>query len=89
MQASIPDDLAESLVTRYGEAITKSKAAALLDRHPNTIRKMLDDGRLTPCCGGSRVYVRSIAEYIKAPKLAEHNARVRRRIQDGKGRFMV
>lgn len=35
------------------------------------------------------VYVRSIAEYIKAPRLAEHEARVRRRIRDGKGRFMV
>jgi tRNA A37 N6-isopentenylltransferase MiaA len=85
----ISKDITESLVTQYGEAATKAKAALILGRHPTTIRQMLDDGRLTACCGGSMVYVRSIAEYIKAPRLAEHEARVRRRIRDGKGRFMV
>lgn len=43
----ISKDITESLVTQYGEAATKAKAASILGRHPTTIRQMLDDGRLT------------------------------------------
>ena len=81
--------LEQSLVSSYGEATTKTTAAKILSKHPNTIKQMLQDGRLIACCAGSRVYVRSIAAYIATPKQIEFNAKVRKRIRNGKGRFMV
>ncbi len=50
------------MVERYGECCSQEKAAKILGKCSRTIRRMLDDGRLTLLSAG--VDVRSIASYM-------------------------
>ena len=69
----------ETMVRQWGEVVSQAKAGRILSRHPNTIRAMLDDGRLQAACAGSMVDVRSIARYIEAPMVENRKARIRKR----------
>ena len=74
-------DRMQDMVERYGETCTQATAGRVLSRSRDTIRKMLEDGRLRRACGGSMVDVRSIAEYIERPQEMDRQARVRRKYQ--------
>ena len=54
-----------AMVEKYGEACTKTTAAKIISCSPATIRAMLEDGRIASACGGERVDVRSLADYIE------------------------
>ena len=63
------------MVTKYGEVCSQAAAARIISRAPNTIKAMLNDGRLDAACGGVKVDVRSIARYIMSPKQEDFKAR--------------
>lgn len=68
----------DDMLARYGEAVRQVDAARMLTVSRRTVAQMLADGRLRRCCGGTRVDVRSIAEYIAAPAAAEEEGRLER-----------
>ena len=77
----------ETMVRQWGEVVSQAKAGRILSRHPNTIRAMLDDGRLQAACAGAMVDVRSIARYIEAPAIENRKARIRKK--GGSDRWVV
>ena len=54
----------DELVAKYGEFVDKSAAARILGVTRATIYAMIADGRVNSACEGTRVSVRSIANYI-------------------------
>lgn len=56
-----------TLVERYGESVDKTVAARVLGVTRATVYAMLADGRIHASCGGRRVDVRSIAQYLSRP----------------------
>ena len=60
------------MVERYGECCSQEKAARILGKCSRTIRRMLDDGRLTLLSAG--VDVRSIASYMMNPQQSDFEA---------------
>lgn len=56
-----------SLVEQYGESVDKTVAARVLGVTRATVYAMLADGRICAACGGRRVDVRSIANYLSRP----------------------
>ena len=81
----MPDtNRSDHMVALYGEVCKQAHAARILNRDAKTVRAMLDDGRLRWACAGTMVDVRSIAEYIEAPKENDRLVRLeRRRQRDG------
>ena len=69
----------DDMLSRYGEAVKKIQAARMLNCSAGKISAMLKDGRLKTCCQGSRVDVRSIAEYIEAPKRLDFETRAKKK----------
>lgn len=67
-----------AMVNLYGEVCTKANAARILGRTSQTVRNMIEDGRIDLACGGDMVCVRSIARYIQQPKQADNAARTDR-----------
>jgi hypothetical protein len=65
------------MLERYGECCTQERAARILGKCSRTIRRMLDDGRLTQIRDG--VDVRSIASYIINPVQHDYAARLQKR----------
>ena len=63
-----PRDRRTEILERYGDVVTIASAA-----------KMLEDGRLTWACEGTRVDVSSIADYIERPGTKDAEASLRRR----------
>ena len=70
---------ADIMTTKYGEACNQTRAAKILGCAARTIFDMLADGRLRRACDGKKVDVRSIAEYIEAPQLANRIARFQKK----------
>jgi excisionase family DNA binding protein len=58
----------EELLGRYGEYVDKTMTAQILGVTRATVYAMLSDGRIEGACSGRRVSVRSIANYMVAPK---------------------
>lgn len=58
----------EELVSRYGEYVDKTVTARILGVTRATVYAMLADGRIEGACGGRRVSVRSIAQYMVRPR---------------------
>lgn len=77
---------ARLMIAAYGEAMKKTTAAKLVSRSPTTIKAMLNDGRLTPACDGTRVDTYSLAEYISSPRAIDSEARMRKRYPDSQFR---
>lgn len=67
------------MVERYGEACTQSKAAEIINRSRETIRRMLLEGRIKTACEGTMVDVRSLAEYIERPGEIDREKRAERK----------
>lgn len=53
------------LLERYGETVGKTEAAGILGVTRATVYNMIADGRIQSGCGGKRVSVRSIADYME------------------------
>lgn len=68
-----------AMVREHGEAISKSKAAELLNVGYDTITRLLQDGRIMAACGGTRVDTRSLADYIEDRGELDHQARMLRK----------
>lgn len=85
--AGVPDRHA-AMVEKHGEACTKSQAARLIRCSPTTITSMLQDGRLKSACGGTRVDVRSLADYIEDRGEMDHAARLRRKKARAGGKLL-
>ena len=68
----------DDMLARYGEAVRQVDAARMLTVSRRTVQQMLADGRLRRCCEGTRVDVRSIAEYLMAPAEMDEEARLER-----------
>lgn len=64
------------MVERYGEACTQMKAAEIINRSRETIRRMLLEGRIKTACEGTMVDVRSLAEYIERPRQIDQDSRL-------------
>ena len=54
----------EELLEKYGEVCTRVEAGEILRCHYNTVRIMIQQGKLKCACQGRMVDVRSIVEYI-------------------------
>lgn len=54
-----------AMVAKHGEACTKAQAARILSCGPATINTLLRRGCIRPACDGTRVDVRSLADYIE------------------------
>lgn len=61
----------DELTLRYGESVDKTVAAKILGVTRATVYAMLEDGRIEGACGGRRVNVRSIADYMARPRGAD------------------
>jgi len=68
-----------AMVEKYGEACTKTTASKIISCSTQTITAMLKDGRILPACGGERVDVRSLADYIENRGERDSAARMTRR----------
>ena len=66
----------EELLGRYGEYVDKTVTAKILGVTRATVYAMLADGRIEGACAGRRVSVRSIAQYMAAPKSRGHQRKV-------------
>ncbi len=69
------------MVERYGECCSQEKAAKILGKCSRTIRRMLDDGRLTLLSAG--VDVRSIALYMMNPDQSNFETRLQTKRKRG------
>lgn len=67
------------MVERYGEACTQMKAAEIINRSRETIRRMLLEGRIKTACEGTMVDVRSLAAYIERPGEIDREKRAERK----------
>lgn len=75
LAACTPIDRHRAMVERLGEACSKTTAAREIECSTQTITKMLEDGRLQAACEGTRVDVRSLADYIERRPQADREAR--------------
>lgn len=65
----------DKMTAQYGEVVNFTGAARILGVNRSTVQQMLEDGRLSYACAGTRVDVRSIAAYIMMPKAMDHIAK--------------
>ena len=77
------------MLSRYGEVCKRADAARILHVNPQTVNKMLADGRLEWACGGRMVDMRSIALYICKPAQMDSEARKRRYCEKHKTQYHV
>ena len=79
LQSLLPVDRHQAMVERLGEACSIKTAAHEIEVSTATVARMLADGRLTPACEGSRVDVRSLADYIERRSEADREARTQKK----------
>ncbi len=60
-----PVDRHRVMVEKYGEACSKTTAAKIIDCSTPHISALLEDGRIQAACEGTKVDVRSLADYIE------------------------
>lgn len=72
-------DRRTEMVREHGEAISRSKAAELLNVGYDTITRLLLDGRVKAACAGTRIDTRSLADYIEDRGAYDHSARMLRK----------
>lgn len=77
--AIVPVDRHKAMVEKYGEACSKATAAKIIECSAPSITRMLEDGRLLTACEGTRVDVRSLADYIDRRGEKDHEARMLRK----------
>ena len=65
------------------------QCANYINKARNTVKKMIDDGRMRWAYAGTMVDVRSMAEYIESPAQADRRARAAKNSNFGQSRFSV
>jgi hypothetical protein len=65
----------EEMLKLYGEVCKRKDAAKILHCCPKHISNMVKDGRLKEACAGTKIDVRSIAEYIETPREHDNQAK--------------
>ena len=55
------------MVQAYGEVTTKAEAQRILTVSRRTLDQIIADGKIELACEGTKVDVRSIANYIETP----------------------
>lgn len=68
-----------AMVEKHGEACTKSQAARIISWQPHHHHGHAGGWRLKSACEGTRVDVRSLADYIENRGEMDHAARMRRK----------
>lgn len=81
LAACAPIDRHRAMVERLGEACSKTTAAREIECSTQTITKMIEDGRLVAACEGTRVDVRSLADYIERRPAMNREARLNKKYQ--------
>ncbi len=66
-----PADRTADMVERYGEACSKETAAQIIGVSRSTMYRMIEAGQVSMACAGTRVDVRSLADYIEGRGHAE------------------
>ncbi len=61
----LPENRAEAMVEKYGEACTMQEACTILKVSRPTLYRMQQDGRIKTASQGTRIDVRSIAAYME------------------------
>lgn len=56
-----------TMVREYGEAVTKTAACRIIHVSKSTLYRLISEKRVALACGGTRIDVRSLAEYIDRP----------------------
>lgn len=64
---------------QHGASCTRKEAAAIIGKSPATVSHMLRDGRLRLVPGSDKVDTQSVTEYLDNAKLADFEARQRKR----------
>ena len=75
LSGRLPVDRHAAMIQRLGEACTRDAAAREISVDVRTVGRMIRDGRLRAACEGSRVDVRSLADYIERRPEADAEAR--------------
>lgn len=79
LAAQVPVDRHRAMVERLGEACSKSTAMKEIECSYQTIARMIEDGRIKTACEGTKIDVRSLADYIERRAENDHNARMTRK----------
>lgn len=79
LAAQVPIDRHRAMVERLGEACSKVAAAKAIDCSTSTITRLVEDGRILSACEGTKIDVRSLADYIERKAEVDHNTRMRKR----------
>lgn len=66
----------EYLTLKYGECCSRVKAGEILDRSAASISQMVRDGRLQEVCGGKKICMQSIAEYMENADMEDRKVRL-------------
>lgn len=77
--ASTPIDRHRAMVERLGEACTRTTAAHEIECSVTTINRMVEDGRISTACEGTKIDVRSLADYIERRPEANREARMNKK----------
>lgn len=62
--SKVPKTRKESMVSSYGEAMTKKQVCQTLNVSGTTVWRMIQDGKVKTVLGGSRIDTRSLADYL-------------------------
>lgn len=79
LAAQAPFDRHRAMVERIGEACSKTTAAKEIECSTSTITRLLEDGRIRSACEGTKVDVRSLADYIERRAEVDHDTRMRKK----------
>lgn len=79
LAAQVPIDRHRAMVERLGEACSKSTAAHEIECSTSTITRLIEDGRIRTACEGTKVDVRSLADYIERKSEVDHEVRMRKK----------
>lgn len=74
-----PIDRHRAMVERLGEACSKTTAAHEIECSTSTITRLVEDGRIRTACEGTKIDVRSLADYIERKAEVDHEARMTRK----------
>ena len=75
----VPIDRHRAMVERLGEACSKTTAAKAIECSTSTITRLVEDGRIRTACEGTKIDVRSLADYIERKAEVDHAVRMRKK----------
>ena len=75
----VPIDRHRAMVERLGEACSKTTAAKEIECSTSTITRLVEDGRLMSACEGTKIDVRSLADYIERKPEIDYKVRMKKK----------